>query len=97
MRSAAIRHFMVGKTSGPPSWASEQICSSDGFYSFWTAERIERLSSKYFYDLTEAHNGYIEVYLNGGLIGWLYCGNPGARRPGQLETLRLAQCGIVGA
>ena len=40
-----------------------------GFYSFWTAERVQRLSAEYFYDLTEAHNGYLEVYLNGGLIG----------------------------
>jgi exopolysaccharide production protein ExoQ len=40
-----------------------------GYYSFWTADRVERLSAKYFYDLNEAHNGFLEVYLTGGLIG----------------------------
>jgi len=42
-----------------------------GFYSFWSAERNQRISTSggYFYNLGEAHNGYIEIYLNGGLIG----------------------------
>ena len=40
-----------------------------GYYSFWSPERVERLSKTYYYDLNEAHNGYLEVYLNGGLIG----------------------------
>jgi exopolysaccharide production protein ExoQ len=40
-----------------------------GFYSFWSGERVERLSEKYFYHLNEAHNGYLETYLNSGLIG----------------------------
>jgi O-antigen ligase len=40
-----------------------------GFYSFWLGDRVERLSEKYFYHLNEAHNGYLETYLNTGLIG----------------------------
>jgi exopolysaccharide production protein ExoQ len=42
-----------------------------GFYSFWSAQRNQRLSQNggYFYLLGEAHNGYIETYLNSGLVG----------------------------
>jgi len=40
-----------------------------GYYSFWLGERVERLSEKYFYHLNEAHNGFIEIYLNNGLLG----------------------------
>lgn len=40
-----------------------------GFYSFWTPERDQRLSEGFYYLLGEAHNGYIETYLTGGLIG----------------------------
>ena len=41
----------------------------EGFSSFWMGDRVDRLSEKYFYHLNEAHNGYLETYLNGGLIG----------------------------
>ena len=40
-----------------------------GFYSFWMGDRIERLSAGYHYLLNEAHNGYIEIYLNLGVFG----------------------------
>jgi exopolysaccharide production protein ExoQ len=40
-----------------------------GFYSFWMGDRIARLSADFFYDLNEAHNQYLETYLNSGLIG----------------------------
>ena len=40
-----------------------------GFYSFWTTERTAQLSAKYHYELNEAHNGYLEMYLNGGMVG----------------------------
>jgi exopolysaccharide production protein ExoQ len=40
-----------------------------GFYSFWTPERNKRLSEGFYYSLGEAHNGYIETYLNHGLAG----------------------------
>jgi len=42
-----------------------------GYYSFWSPERARRLSAKYFYTLNEAHNGYLETYLNSGVIGVL--------------------------
>ena len=32
-------------------------------------DRVEKLSKKYHYELNEAHDGYIETYLNSGLIG----------------------------
>jgi O-antigen ligase len=45
-----------------------------GFYSFWLGDRVDRLSEKYFYHLNEAHNGYIECYLNTGLISLFLLG-----------------------
>lgn len=73
-----------------------------GFYSFWMGDRVERLSASYHYALNEAHNGYLEVYLNGGLIGLALLGlllwSAVARSlsrltrvdEGGIETLRLA-------
>ena len=43
-----------------------------GFESFWLGDRLQALWSLKFYEnfyINEAHNGYIEVYLNLGLIG----------------------------
>jgi exopolysaccharide production protein ExoQ len=40
-----------------------------GFYSFWLGNRVAKLSEGYHYLLNEAHNGYLETYLNSGLIG----------------------------
>lgn len=40
-----------------------------GFYSFWLGDRPERLSEKFYYHLNQAHNGYLETYLNSGWIG----------------------------
>ncbi len=40
-----------------------------GYYSFWTDARMNALSEGYHYKLNEAHNGYIETYLNSGVIG----------------------------
>jgi exopolysaccharide production protein ExoQ len=40
-----------------------------GYYSFWLGDRIERLSQDFFYKLNEAHDTYLETYLNSGLIG----------------------------
>lgn len=38
-----------------------------GFNSFWTGERLADLYAKFL--IVQAHNGYLETYLNGGLIG----------------------------
>jgi len=40
-----------------------------GYYSFWLGDRTEQVSRDYYYRLNEAHNGYLETYLDLGLIG----------------------------
>lgn len=40
-----------------------------GFESFWLGDRLDRLQAKYWFRPNQAHNGYIETYLNLGWIG----------------------------
>jgi exopolysaccharide production protein ExoQ len=40
-----------------------------GFESFWLGKRLEQLEGIFFFVTNEAHNGYLEVYLNLGLAG----------------------------
>jgi exopolysaccharide production protein ExoQ len=40
-----------------------------GYYSFWLGDRVKRISEGYYYNLNEAHNGYLETYLDNGLVG----------------------------
>jgi O-antigen ligase len=40
-----------------------------GYYSFWLGDRVARLSAKFFFELNESHDTYLETYLNSGLIG----------------------------
>ena len=40
-----------------------------GFYSFWLGPRTERFWAMYAFRINQAHNGYLETYLNGGIIG----------------------------
>jgi O-antigen ligase len=40
-----------------------------GFESFWLGKRLEELEGIFFFVPNEAHNGYLEVYLNLGLLG----------------------------
>ena len=42
-----------------------------GFESFWLGERLERMWAKWWWQPTQAHNGYIETYLNLGGVGVL--------------------------
>jgi O-antigen ligase len=42
-----------------------------GFESFWLGARIEQLWAKHWWRPTQAHNGYIETYLNLGIVGVL--------------------------
>jgi exopolysaccharide production protein ExoQ len=41
-----------------------------GFESFWLARwRLQHMEGLFYYSINEAHNGYLETYLNLGLIG----------------------------
>lgn len=40
-----------------------------GYQSFWLGERAEAIWEKYYFHPNQAHNGYLETYLNGGLVG----------------------------
>jgi exopolysaccharide production protein ExoQ len=42
-----------------------------GFESFWLGDRLQALWGKHWWRPTEAHNGYLETYLNLGLVGLL--------------------------
>jgi len=42
-----------------------------GFESFWLGERLRRLHEMYYFEPNQAHNGYIEMYLNLGWVGLL--------------------------
>lgn len=42
-----------------------------GYQSFWLGTRADFLWEKYYFHPTQAHNGYLEIYLNGGWIGVL--------------------------
>ena len=40
-----------------------------GFESFWLGKRLDQLEGIFFFVPNEAHNGYLEIYLNLGLMG----------------------------
>lgn len=40
-----------------------------GYQSFWLGSRVDYLWDRYLFHPRQAHNGYIETYLNGGLLG----------------------------
>src|SRR6266480_891411 len=45
-----------------------------GFESFWSGDRLQQLWGAHFWHPTEAHNGYLETYLNLGWVGLLMLG-----------------------
>jgi O-antigen ligase len=71
-----------------------------GFESFWLGERAKSLWAKYWWHPNQAHNGYLEVFLNSGWLGvallgfviaWGYRNVVGAlHRDPELGGLRLA-------
>src|SRR5213594_1540941 len=71
-----------------------------GFESFWLGDRVKSLWSQYLWRPTQAHNGYLEVFLNLGWVGvallgfviaWGYRNAVGAlHRDPELGGLRLA-------
>jgi O-antigen ligase len=40
-----------------------------GYNTFWTGERVVELQAAVGGGIIQAHNGYLDVYLNGGLVG----------------------------
>lgn len=40
-----------------------------GYQSFWLGEHVGPIWEKYYFHPNQAHNGYIETYLNGGVVG----------------------------
>ena len=46
-----------------------------GFESFWLGTRLEVLWAKWWWRPTQAHNGYIETYLNLGVVGLALLGS----------------------
>jgi exopolysaccharide production protein ExoQ len=40
-----------------------------GFESFWLGPRLEALGAKWWWQPAQAHNGYLETYLNLGIVG----------------------------
>jgi exopolysaccharide production protein ExoQ len=50
------------KMTANPIWGT-------GFESFWLGDRLRKLWDIYWWQPNEAHNGYLEVYLNLGWIG----------------------------
>src|SRR5205809_536483 len=56
-----IWHLVLGMTANP--------VIGTGFESFWLGKRLEKIWSFYWWHPNEAHDGYLEVYLNLGWIG----------------------------
>jgi O-antigen ligase len=40
-----------------------------GYESFWLGNRLQMLWAKFYFRPTQAHNGYLELYLNLGVVG----------------------------
>jgi O-antigen ligase len=57
----AIWHLVLSLSGNP--------LLGTGFESFWLGPRLEKIYSVYSWHPNEAHNGYIEVFLNLGWIG----------------------------
>jgi O-antigen ligase len=53
---------LVLTLAGNPLWGT-------GFESFWLGHRLEQIWAVYWWHPNEAHNGYIEMFLNLGWIG----------------------------
>jgi O-antigen ligase len=41
----------------------------EGFYSFWISDIAGPICDNYYWHPNQAHNGYLDTYLNGGVIG----------------------------
>lgn len=45
------------------------LLGTGGYRSFWVSEFADSIKERYYFYLNQSHNGYIETYLNEGLIG----------------------------
>jgi exopolysaccharide production protein ExoQ len=50
---------------------ANNVILGTGFESFWLGPRVELLWAKYWWHPNQAHNGYIETYINLGALGVL--------------------------
>lgn len=69
-----------------------------GYDSFWQGERLEALWAKYPWRPNEAHNGYLETYLNLGLVGLVLLAGWIATiyRKCRLDLFRQFEIGLFG-
>lgn len=58
-----------------------------GFESFWLGSRLEYLGSLWYWKPTQAHNGYLETYLNLGMVGLFFLGALILSSYGHIRTL----------
>lgn len=50
-------------------WVVEKPIFGYGFLSMWTAERVEYLGDLFKWEIPHAHNMYLDVTLDGGIVG----------------------------
>lgn len=43
-----------------------------GFHSFWLGDRLRQLEGTFYWQPNQAHNGYLEIYLNLGAMGLVF-------------------------
>jgi exopolysaccharide production protein ExoQ len=61
---------LTGRTEIWTAVLSEKInpLIGAGYYSFFMGPRVEKFAEVYSFSITQAHNGYIQTYLDGGII-----------------------------
>jgi len=62
---------LTGRTT---IWSELLVIGTDpligsGYESYWLGDRVNALKERYVFNLNQAHNGYLEMYLNLGWIG----------------------------
>jgi len=70
----------------------------EGFYTFWLTDIANAICENYYWHPNQAHNGYLDTYLNGGLLGLgLLCGLLAATaQQVKKQLLRGAALGALG-
>ncbi len=77
-----IKASLAGAVGRDPTFTDRTLLWSDllnmkinpvvgtGYESFWLGPRLEQIWSRWAFQPNQSHNGYLEVYLNLGLIGF---------------------------